>query len=147
MKKKRIWVILFGLYCALMLWLLFDRTGYIDGIPYEDQLKMNLLPFRTIRLFLGLLNHPVFRWDAVINLLGNIIMFIPLGFLLPKVFGKLDRFWKVLLTTAGIIIVVEIAQLLTLLGSCDTDDLILNVLGAAIGYGIHKIILKMSLSG
>lgn len=142
MKGKGLWTVFFGLYCALMLWLLFDRAGYIEGIPYEDQLKMNLLPFQTIRLFLRLLNHPVFRKDAVINLFGNIIMFIPLGFLLPKIFPRLNKFHKVLLTAGIIITVVELTQLLTLLGSCDTDDLILNVLGATIGYGFYKVTNK-----
>ena len=75
---------------------------------------------------------------AVINLGGNIIMFIPLGFLLPKVFRKLSSLPRILLITAGIITAVELIQLFTLVGSCDIDDLILNVLGAALGYLIHN---------
>lgn len=146
MKQNRIWRVLFGAYCVLMLWLLFHRTGYVAGIPYRDQLKMNLIPFETIRLFTRLLDHPDFRRDAIINLGGNVIMFIPLGFLLPKVFPRLDRLGKVLLTTAAVITIVEVVQLFTLLGSCDTDDLMLNVIGAAIGYGFHRIINKKRLS-
>lgn len=141
MRQKRLWAVLFGLYCALMLWLLFDRSGYDPAVPYADQLKWNLIPFETIALFARLLDsaNPEFRKFAVINLFGNVIMFIPLGFLLPKVFHRQNRLWKVLLTTALLIIGVELAQLLTLLGSFDTDDLILNVLGAAIGYGFYKL--------
>ena len=66
-------------------------------------------------------------------------MFVPLGFLLPRVFPKLHSLPLVLLTTAGIITVVEILQLLTLVGSCDIDDLILNVAGSGLGYWIHKL--------
>ena len=143
MKKNRIWVILFGVYSALMLWLLFDRAGYAEGIPYWEQASenLNLVPFRTLRLFAGLLDssRPEYVRAAVINLGGNVIMFIPLGFLLPRVFEKLNRFRNVLLTTALIITAVEIIQLLTLVGSCDIDDLILNAAGAAIGYGLHKL--------
>lgn len=144
MKQNRIWAVLFGLYCALMLWLLFDRSGYEPGTPYADQLKWNLIPFETIALFARLLtsSNPEFQKYAVINLFGNVIMFIPLGFLLPKVFRRLNRLWKVLLTTALVITLVELSQLLTLLGSCDTDDLILNVIGAAIGYGFCKLYEK-----
>ena len=140
MAKKRLCALLFALYCGLMLWLLFGRSGYRPGIPYREQLKWNLIPFETILLFIRLLNssNPDFREFAVINLFGNVIMFIPLGFLLPLLFRRLRRLWKVLLTTALAITAVELAQLLTLLGSCDTDDLILNVLGAAIGYGFYK---------
>lgn len=147
MKKNRIWVAIFGLYCAVMLWLLFGRAGYVEGIPYGEQLKLSLVPFRTIRLFLDVLDHPQYWMDAVVNLFGNVIMFIPLGFLLPKVIPKLGKLWKTLLTSAAIVIAVEVAQLLTLLGTCDTDDLILNVIGAAIGYGIFKITIKTGLSG
>lgn len=142
MKKNRIWIVMLGLYCAGMLWLLFDRSGYVEGIPYGEQLKLSLVPFRTIRLFLDVLDHPQYRLHAVVNLFGNIIMFIPLGLLLPKVFPKLGKLWKTLLTAAAIIIAVETAQLLTLLGTCDIDDLILNLPGTAIGYGLHKYTTK-----
>ena len=129
-------------YSALMLWLLFDRPGYDPALPYWDQVtaQLNLIPFRTLRLFAGLLDSGVRSHIhmAVINLGGNIIMFVPLGFLLPKVFPKLSSLPRVLITTALIITLVEILQLFTLVGSCDIDDLILNVIGAAIGYGLHK---------
>ena len=138
MAKRKLWRILFALYCAMMLWLLFHRAGYVEGVPYRQQLKYNLIPFETIFSFIRLLGRPGSRQHAIVNLFGNIIMFIPLGFLLPKVFPKLDRLRNTLLTAFFIMLTVELTQLFTLLGSCDTDDLILNVLGAAIGYGIQK---------
>ena len=148
MIKKRIWPFLFGLYCALMLWLLFDRTGYDAGLPYADQLKYNLLPFETIGRFLRLLSSSQgwLRTHAFINLVGNVVMFIPLGFFLPKLWQKQRKLWRTLLTTVLIILLVELTQMLTLVGTCDTDDLILNTLGAAIGYGIYKILIKTGLS-
>lgn len=142
MNNRRIYTALFMAYCALMLWLLFDRPGYVEDIPYWEQVthQLNLIPFRTLRLFGSLLDssRPEYVRAAVINLGGNIIMFIPLGFLLPKVFPRLSSLPRVLLTTAAIITVVEIIQLFTLVGSCDIDDLILNVAGATIGCGLHK---------
>ena len=144
MKRNRIWTALFLAYGALMLWLLFDRPGYTPEVPYWDQVaqQLNLVPFRTLRLFAELLDssHPEYVRAAVINLGGNILMFIPLGFLLPKVFPKCATLPRVLLATAAIITVVELLQLFTLVGSCDIDDLILNVLGAAMGYWLHKLI-------
>ena len=143
-KQNRIWMVLFGLYSALMLWLLFDRPGYIDGIPYWEQVAahLNLVPFRTLRLFAGLLDssHPEYVRAAIINLFGNILMFIPLGLLLPRVFPVLRTLPRVLLATALIITAVEVLQLFTLVGSCDIDDLILNVLGSGLGYWLHKCI-------
>ena len=144
MNKRKLHSALFLAYGALMIWLLFDRPGYDPAVPYWDQVtaQLNLIPFRTLRLFAGLLDSGVRSHihTAVINLGGNIIMFIPLGFLLPKVFPKLSSLPQVLLATAVIITAVEIIQLLTLVGSCDIDDLILNVIGSAMGYGLHECI-------
>ena len=143
MGKRKLHMALFLAYGALMLWLLFDRPGYAAGIPYWEQVarQLNLVPFRTLRLFGSLLDsgRPDYVRAAVINLGGNIVMFIPLGFLLPRLFPKLSSLLRVLLTTAAIIIAVETVQLFTLVGSCDIDDLILNLTGAAIGYGFHRL--------
>ena len=142
MDKRKLHISLLAVYSAFMLWLLFDRPGYDPTIPYWEQVtqQLNLVPFRTLRLFANLLDSSVRSHIlmAVINLGGNIIMFIPLGLLLPKVFPKLSTLPLVLLATAMVITLVEITQLFTLVGSCDIDDLILNLLGAAIGYGILK---------
>ena len=146
MRNRRMNTALFLAYCALMLWLLFDRPGYEPGIPYWEQAAehLNLIPFRTLRLFGELLVSGVRSYIrmAVINLGGNVIMFIPLGFLLPRVFPHLTSLPRVLLVTAVLITAVEITQLFTLVGSCDIDDLILNIIGSAIGYGFHLIAKK-----
>ena len=143
MGKKRIWNILFILYCGVMLLLLFNRPGYIPGTPYWEQVRtnLNLVPFRTIKLYTGILADSKAHLSRIakINLYGNVIMFLPLGFLLPRVFSKPKGLASVLLATTGIIICVELLQLFTLVGSCDVDDLILNVVGAAIGYLIFPI--------
>ena len=144
MSKRKLYTAAFLAYGAIMLWLLFDRPGYDPTVPYWDQVaaQLNLIPFRTLRLFAGLLNSGIRSHItmAVINLGGNVIMFIPLGFLLPKVFQKLSSLPLVLIATALIITLVEILQLFTLVGSCDIDDLILNLIGSAIGYGLHECI-------
>ena len=135
-------IALFCVYCSIMLWLLFHRAGGIEGIPYWDQIRanLNLKPLHTIHLFLNVITQPAYGNSALINLGGNVIMFIPLGLFLPRVFPALEKFWRTILATTLIITAVELVQLFTLLGSCDIDDLILNLLGSAIGYGIHKFI-------
>ena len=143
-KHRNLNIALFCIYGAIMLWLLFDRVGGIEGMPYWNQIRanLNLEPFHTIRLFLKVLDSQVYSASAIINLGGNVIMFIPLGFFLPLVFPALGKFWRTILATALIIIAVELTQLFTLLGSCDIDDLILNVVGAAIGYSLFKCLTK-----
>ena len=144
MERKRKIQLLFGAYCLVMLWLLFfGREEAPAGLPYSQQLLMRLnpVPFRTLGLQLRLLTESDRPWlirHAVINLGGNILLFLPLGIFLPLLYKGLSTFPKVLLATAGIITAVELTQMLTLLGRCDVDDLILNVFGAAIGYCIYR---------
>lgn len=97
----------------------------------------NFIPFRTI---LNLILHDPFPMDAVRNIGGNIVLFIPFGILVP-----LARRKK---TQAGIAIafgfcaslVVESCQLVisSILGftyrAFDVDDLMLNTIGTAVGY-------------
>ena len=133
----------FCLYCAVMLFLLFARSEPADAFPYWEQVRSwtSLTPLRTIRRQVRWLLHSkkvYFFRHAVVNLAGNVVLFLPLGIFLPCLLPKLNRFWKVMLAAAGIIVTVEIAQVLTLLGRCDIDDLILNLAGTAIGYGIYK---------
>jgi len=142
--RRKVHIALFAGYCAVMLWLLFHRSGYTEGIPYLQQMKFNLIPLRTLKLFIRLLSHhrPQLVESAVVNLAGNVIMFIPLGIFLPLVFFRLRKLWKTLLWAALIISIAELLQLLTLVGTCDIDDLILNLIGTAAGYGLFKCIRK-----
>ena len=138
--------LLFWGYCALMLALLFWRTPNRGPAPYLERVleMVNLVPFETIRRYLRLLDSRalVFIRLAVVNLFGNIFMFVPLGLLMPAAYPRTARWWKVLLITVGAVTAVEITQVLTLLGTCDIDDLLLNLLGAAMGYVLFLILHK-----
>lgn len=133
---------LFIAYGAVMLWLLFVRERG-PQLPFWEHFgtHVNLVPLHTIRSFLRLLTtgrESLVRIAAV-NLAGNVVLFVPLGFLLPQVLPGMGKFWRTLLLSAGMICMVEILQLLFRVGSCDIDDLILNLLGASLGYGIFAI--------
>lgn len=136
----------FALYGVLMIWLLFgQRVEWFEAGDYFEQIKQNisLVPFATIRIFIRNLseseNTDVIR-HAIINLAGNVVMFVPLGFFIPAVSEKFRAFWRTLAVSFLCIVTVEILQLFLLLGSCDTDDLILNIIGVTVGYLIFKII-------
>lgn len=135
------------LYAIVMLWLLFGRSQFDIGRDYWEQVKMNinLVPFNTIWQYLYLLikqTNPYLLPYAFINLFGNIAAFVPLGFLLPCLWKRVQSFGRFLLCTISIIASVEVVQLFTLRGSCDIDDLILNVIGALIGFVILRFIQK-----
>lgn len=143
-KKRRILWVLFVLYAAVMLVLLFNRTPHDNGLGYRQQLAehLNLVPFRTIREFIDLLvyrRNPNLISHAIINLFGNIAVFVPLGVFLPALWPRLRSWRAVLLCGAVIITCIELTQLFTLRGSCDIDDLILNLPGIAIGFALWRI--------
>ncbi len=95
----------------------------------------NIVPFRTI----GVQLEHVSEWWALRNLLGNIIPFMPFGFLLPVVFPKVKSAFKVLISGFTFIVFAEVFQFITRLGSFDVDDIILNMLGVCLGYLLYFI--------
>ncbi len=151
MSKRRhtlLWV-LFILYALLMLYLLLGQRQARRGFPgYGGTLRadLNLVPFHTIRQYIvfwarGIREgKPADIRIAAVNLLGNVVMFVPLGIFLPALWKRLRVFPRFLLCTAALVAAVEITQLFTLLGSCDIDDLILNLFGACAGFGIFRAV-------
>ncbi len=135
--KTILWVC-FGIYAAVMLYLLFFQRIGRDGVLPAG--RFQLIPLRTIAGYVNdILTLPPDDngfLPALINIGGNILLFVPLGVFLPACFMKLRRFHKTALAVIVIISCVELIQALTLLGSCDIDDLILNTAGACIGYGL-----------
>ena len=93
-KHQKLYRLCFILYGAALMWVLFYRNRYIEGVPYWDQIRqnINLIPFHTIKLYWRLLAdpvRPVLTRLAVYNLAGNILLFIPMGTFLPLVFPRL----------------------------------------------------------
>ena len=136
-------------YTGLMLWLLFIRYRSIEVTDYWAQVsgRINLIPFSsTGSMLVTLWQNPRLDvlWVVVYNLGGNIVMFLPLGFLLPELWTTFRRFWHCIGAVAVIMTCVELTQLFTLRGFCETDDVMLNVLGGAIGFGIWKIFNRKS---
>ena len=70
----------------------------------------------------------------MINLVGNVVLFIPAGWLLPRLWRRFRNFFLFILTCAVSIFLIETLQLFTLLGSFDVDDIILNLSGMLLGY-------------
>lgn len=137
--------LLFILYCGVMLWLLFGQR--MEGTKISISLglsgeNLNLVPFETVRLYWRLLQRgsteELLR-HAIINLVGNVVVFVPFGWFLPYIWQKMRSFLKTALTAALSICLVEICQYVTGLGSCDIDDLILNLAGVMLGYLVWKL--------
>ena len=145
--KKRIILlrIVFVIYAIVMAYFLFFRHSFNVGGTYWEHISMNInmVPFYTIKQNLYLIfkqTNPYLVPHATINLLGNIIGFIPFGILLPTLLKQANIFKKFFFYTISSILIIELIQLFTLRGSCDIDDLILNMLGSLIGYTINHCI-------
>ncbi len=148
MGRKRLntqpfWRFAFLLYACTMLWLLFGRTwGYDPNTPYWEQVCRNysLKAFYTIDNFTFVMlhrpNHPIF-FEVCVNMIGNVLLFIPAGWLLPKLWRRFRPYWRFFLRCFCLIFLIELLQLFTLLGVFDVDDIILNMLGLTVGYFLY----------
>lgn len=90
----------------------------------------NIVPFKTIDLHIRYYSR---SW-AKLNLWGNLIPFVPYGFLLPIVYPKMNRFANVFLCGLVFVLFIEVFQFFTRLGTFDVDDIMLNMVGICFGY-------------
>lgn len=70
------------------------------------------------------------------------LLFLPLGFLLPAAFTLFKQMRRVLLAGLALSVLVEIIQYVTHLGLCELDDMINNTYGTLLGYGIWLMFNK-----
>ncbi len=108
--------------------LTLDYGGQNGGHP------ANLVPFKTILFYLdanrGLMN-------AVVNLAGNILLLVPVGFLIASRWSMNWLRMAILGVAAGLLI--ELTQLKLKVGIFDIDDVMLNAVGVMLGYGLQLL--------
>ena len=116
-------------------------AGQIQPLEFD---VMTAFPFRINLIpFVNLFAYDSKR-DLLLNVIGNVAMFIPSGIVLPIVYKRLDAFWKVLLSGFGISLCIEIMQLPFSTRATDIDDLILNTLGIIMGYGFYALFRRIA---
>ncbi len=97
--------------------------------------KLNLVPFKNM----------LQKYDGwLLNLIGNVSMFIPVGIIYPLCFKRLDNIGRVTLAGFGLSLFIELTQLLFYERTSDVDDLILNTLGTLIGAAIYFAVKRAS---
>lgn len=100
------------------------------GVILEGLDTANFTLFKTIRMYIDY----SYMLNSFENLVGNIVVFIPFGFLLPYVFGWGRNFFVMLLNAFLFVFGIEIFQLFSAFGAFDVDDILLNCFGAVLGY-------------
>ena len=100
-------------------------NGIYNGLDLES---LNLIPFSDGNF-------------SIVGYLLNVILFVPLGFLVPLIFQNKDRLRSVLGLGFAFSLLIELSQILSFRAK-DVDDLIMNTLGTAVGFLIFAVFKK-----
>lgn len=118
----------------------------------------NIVPFNFIINIISKINTiihdglslshyiPLILIDGSKSFILNIILFIPMGLILPIIWSTYNSYRKMLLTCLSISISIELLQVISMAFSLssarafDTDDIIANVFGGILGLFLHRII-------
>lgn len=111
----------------------WTREVILEGLD-----TANFTLFKTIRMYIRYAD----RLNSVENLVGNVVVFIPLGIFLPMLFKTCRRFWETLMVSFICVSGIELFQLFSAFGAFDVDDILLNCVGAAMGYGIYDLVRR-----
>ena len=125
-KERKGWILGLGFYISLIIQIvIFSR-------PFGSTRIVNWIPFRV----------PGGRNLIVLYALANLIVFIPFGVLVPKVFRGVNTVWKITLVTFITSVCIEIIQYILACGYSEVEDVIMNVIGGTAGYLIIRAIGK-----
>jgi glycopeptide antibiotics resistance protein len=145
MNEKRKWWIA---ACAFIAYFgILTRIVVFKAIPiiYLGHLRLkfnvthtgpaNFMPFKSIwPLLSGQTNHLI----AIVNLVGNIVPFMPVGFLAPFIYRRMT--WpKSLILAIATGLAMEIMEVVFRVGIFDVDDIIMNAVGVMMGYSVFAI--------
>lgn len=126
----------FIMYMVAMVYFLFFSEQM--GRTPSDAYKYSLEPFREIKRFVK--NWQVIGIEGVLlNLLGNVLAFVPFGFVLPVLSRRFRNGFHITLLSMEFSLLVEVIQLVSKVGSFDVDDIILNTAGGLTGYILYRI--------
>ncbi|RME69557.1 MAG: VanZ family protein [Chloroflexi bacterium] len=136
-----------ALTIVVTLWLLgmtlrpgFTPNG-VNLVPFAENGRAVSCLFNAACLY-----RRVSLWTVVVNIMGNVIAFIPLGMGLAGLYPHRRAGRLVLRAALGgglLSLVIELLQLTIPTRATDIDDIILNTLGAAVGAGIFLWLNRM----
>lgn len=106
---------------------IWGRTSICEEYSY------NLIPFKEIIRFIKY-RKQLGTVAVLTNIGGNIVGFMPFGFILPILSPKTRGIFRILILTFDLSLCIEMIQLVSKVGCCDVDDMILNTLGGVLGY-------------
>lgn len=117
-------------YTLFLLYLMFLGMGRVQ---YED----NVVRMEPVLSTIWYIKETILWKDIIRVVLGNVIIFIPFGFL-GWVFPRLNDLKNLIFTFLSAILIIEALQYFTRMGICEVDDVILNTLGVYLGWLMCK---------
>ncbi len=139
--KGSVWL-LFLVYVILLVAILFAETYREEaasmGLRQYAGSHINLTPFASIRRYFPEAFQPG-NTAATLNLVGNLLLFVPMGVFLPALMKWQRHTVAFLLTMLAMLACVELGQLYLQVGYCDVDDILLNMTGALAAYLTTKL--------
>ena len=115
-------------------------NSWQKDVVLEGLHTANFVPFKTIKMYIQYYDLPGLRSFA--NLFGNVLVFVPVGLMLPMVHRASKNIIVAIVNTLFFIVGIEVFQLFSNFGAFDVDDIILNMFGILIGSCIYKIVRK-----
>lgn len=145
MNKSRRIKIVFFIYIAIVIKVIIFKYPWEDlkaiadtwekGVILEGLDTANFTLFKTIKMYI---NYS-YMLNSFENLAGNIVVFVPFGFLLPYVQKGAAKFPVLLLNAFLFVLGIEVFQLFSAFGAFDVDDILLNCFGASMGWVIYWV--------
>ena len=144
--SKRFLRFLFALYILVVIKVIifkypFEQLRAIADTWRKDVIleglgTANFVPFHTIKMYI----EYAYKLNSVENLAGNLLVFVPFGFLFPYVAREGTHFFVMLLNAFVFVLGIEMFQLFSAFGAFDVDDILLNCLGASLGFGVNRLV-------
>ncbi|WP_317048698.1 VanZ family protein [Chryseobacterium indoltheticum] len=119
-------------YTIFLLYLMFFGMGRFQN---ED----HIVRIKPIISTVWFIQETISWFDIIKIVLGNVVMFIPFGFL-GWIFPKLNNLKNLIITFVSAIVIVEALQYFSRLGVFDVDDVILNTFGVLLGWQMKRIL-------
>lgn len=139
-KSQSMLKVIFFLYLLLVVRLIIFKypmvtlreiaSSWEKGVVLEGLDSANFTLFKTIRMYIDY----AYKLNSFENLVGNVVVLIPFGFLLPYVLKWGKNFFVMLFNAFIFVLGIEVFQLFSAFGAFDVDDILLNCLGAVLGY-------------
>lgn len=109
-----------------------------SDVFWEGMHRANFEWFRTIKLYTRYWERA--EINSFGNLIGNVLLFVPFGYMMPSMFQKSKRLFVFLMQLLLLVLGLELIQLYTNFGVFDVDDILLNCIGGLIGFFFYKIV-------